>query len=260
MGIIVKLKLIFSSYRPALVDFANEITKKVSLLICGHSMVDAANKNLSTLKTNVETWLKDHQVKGFYLVSQSSNHQEGVRNLIHMAGLGKLSPNVLMMGFRGDWKRDLSMTADYMQALYCAFEQRLSVTILRVRDGFDYSSQIGHEKTVTQVVKVVDDNSDDEGQAPAELKPKVAKTRKVSTAVYRGIDGLPLQSKTMANIELFKDKKKSGFIDVWWLYDDGGLTLLLPYIMTTRKQFKVSKNTETKSDSVLVYHFRKSHF
>ena len=84
---------------------------------------------------------------------------------------------------------------------------------------------------------VVHDDSDDE--SPAQLAPKPIKTRKVSTAVYRGIDGLPLQSKTMANIELFKDKKRTGFIDVWWLYDDGGLTLLLPYILTTRKQFKV---------------------
>ena len=31
--------------------------------------------------------------------------------------------------------------------------------------------------------------------------------------------------------------KRSGNIDVWWLYDDGGLTLLLPYILTTRQQF-----------------------
>ena len=65
--------------------------------------------------------------------------------------------------------------------------------------------------------------------------------RKVSTAVYRGNDGLPLQSKTMANIEMFQDKKRTGYIDVWWLYDDGGLTLLLPYILTTRKQFKNAK-------------------
>ncbi len=28
--------------------------------------------------------------------------------------------------------------------------------------------------------------------------------------------------------------KRTGTIDVWWLYDDGGLTLLLPYILTTR--------------------------
>ena len=35
--------------------------------------------------------------------------------------------------------------------------------------------------------------------------------------------------------------KKTGYIDVWWLYDDGGLTLLLPYILTTRKQYKSCK-------------------
>lgn len=35
----------------------------------------------------------------------------------------------------------------------------------------------------------------------------------------------------------FQNKKRTGTIDVWWLYDDGGLTLLLPYILTTRDQF-----------------------
>ena len=52
--------------------------------------------------------------------------------------------------------------------------------------------------------------SDDE--SPAKLKPQgPVKTRKVSTAVYRGNDGMPLQSKTIANIEMFQDKK-TGYI------------------------------------------------
>lgn len=32
-----------------------------------------------------------------------------------------------------------------------------------------------------------------------------------------------------------------GTIDVWWLYDDGGLTLLVPYILTTRSQWSGCK-------------------
>jgi hypothetical protein len=32
-----------------------------------------------------------------------------------------------------------------------------------------------------------------------------------------------------------------GFVDVYWLYDDGGLTLLLPHILTTRKKFSKCK-------------------
>lgn len=34
-----------------------------------------------------------------------------------------------------------------------------------------------------------------------------------------------------------KKQKRCGTIDVWWLYDDGGLTLLLPYIISTRRNW-----------------------
>jgi len=34
---------------------------------------------------------------------------------------------------------------------------------------------------------------------------------------------------------VFTRKQGKGTIDVWWLYDDGGLTLLLPYLIQTRK-------------------------
>merc|ERR1712112_356161 len=61
--------------------------------------------------------------------------------------------------------------------------------------------------------------------------------KKVSTAVYHGPDGKPLSKEIVADITQFQTKKRKGNIDVWWLYDDGGLTLLLPYILTTRKQF-----------------------
>ncbi|KAL0167424.1 hypothetical protein M9458_035646, partial [Cirrhinus mrigala] len=39
----------------------------------------------------------------------------------------------------------------------------------------------------------------------------------------------------------FKMKQGKGTIDVWWLFDDGGLTLLLPHILTTRKKWKDCK-------------------
>ncbi|XP_064819320.1 solute carrier family 12 member 1-like [Oncorhynchus masou masou] len=39
----------------------------------------------------------------------------------------------------------------------------------------------------------------------------------------------------------FQRKQGKGTIDVWWMFDDGGLTLLLPYILTTRKKFKDCK-------------------
>jgi len=63
------------------------------------------------------------------------------------------------------------------------------------------------------------------------------RTRTTSVAIYHGVDGNPLEQKVVENITQFQAKKRKGNIDVWWLYDDGGLTLLLPYILTTRAQF-----------------------
>jgi solute carrier family 12 sodium/potassium/chloride transporter 2 len=42
-------------------------------------------------------------------------------------------------------------------------------------------------------------------------------------------------------VDQFRRKQKKGCIDLWWLYDDGGLTLLLPYLLTTRKQWSDCK-------------------
>lgn len=41
----------------------------------------------------------------------------------------------------------------------------------------------------------------------------------------------------MENMTLFRNKQNKGNIDVWWLYDDGGLTMLLPYIISTRQNW-----------------------
>ena len=93
---------------------------------------------------------------------------------------------MLLMGFKSDWKQHLNFDSEYLNTMYCAFGQRLSVTILRVKDGFDYSGHIAEEKSITKEVPITDDHSDDEhdGEKPT-LKPAApVKTRKVSTGIY----------------------------------------------------------------------------
>lgn len=53
---------------------------------------------------------------------------------------------------------------------------------------------------------------------------------------YKDHEGRSVNRTLLNEMQMFRGKK-NGFIDVWWLYDDGGLTLLLPYILTTRSQF-----------------------
>lgn len=49
------------------------------------------------------------------------------------------------------------------------------------------------------------------------------------------------QELAIEKMNIFKGKQNKGFIDVWWLYDDGGLTMLLPYIISNRAQWSGCK-------------------
>ncbi|XP_074594800.1 bumetanide-sensitive sodium-(potassium)-chloride cotransporter-like [Brevipalpus obovatus] len=50
-----------------------------------------------------------------------------------------------------------------------------------------------------------------------------------------------LSTSDLMNIDMFRRKQKKSTIDIWWLYDDGGLTLLIPYILSNRKQWRGCK-------------------
>uniref|UniRef100_A0A914Z7T2 Uncharacterized protein n=1 Tax=Panagrolaimus superbus TaxID=310955 RepID=A0A914Z7T2_9BILA len=47
----------------------------------------------------------------------------------------------------------------------------------------------------------------------------------------------PDQIQILTAINRFQFKVIKGTIDVWWLYDDGGLSLLIPYLLTQKKSY-----------------------
>lgn len=53
--------------------------------------------------------------------------------------------------------------------------------------------------------------------------------------------GRPVGKDVVESLMHFQRRQKTGNIDVWWLYDDGGLTLLIPYILNTRSIFSECK-------------------
>ena len=102
----------------------------------------------------------------------------------------------------------------------------MSIGILRLSNGTDYSSLVASEET--NILEV---------SAPSKESGKKHKV----VAEYRGADGKLLPKIIIDEIQQFRVKKREGVIDVWWLYDDGGLTILLPHILQTRKQFSDCK-------------------
>ncbi|GFO50436.1 solute carrier family 12 member 2, partial [Plakobranchus ocellatus] len=85
------------------------------------------------------------------------------------------------------------------------------------RAGYDQNNK------PTQLRPVATDKEEEEGQGDRSVEPMANNPlllKKLNTQVL----------KTMNKFR----NKEQGTIDVWWLFDDGGLTLLLPYILTTK--------------------------
>lgn len=59
--------------------------------------------------------------------------------------------------------------------------------------------------------------------------------------LYTAPGGGELPKNVLQELTQFTRKRNNAIIDVYWLYDDGGLTLLLPYIISTRRHWDSCK-------------------
>lgn len=49
-------------------------------------------------------WLAARKIKAFYDVVEGFDFETGVRALVQTSGVGKLAPNILLMGYKSDWQ------------------------------------------------------------------------------------------------------------------------------------------------------------
>lgn len=59
--------------------------------------------------------------------------------------------------------------------------------------------------------------------------------------IYSTQGGSTVPKEVLDDLGYFHIKKPEGQIDVWWLYDDGGLTILIPYILSLRSHWSSCK-------------------
>ncbi|KAG7300179.1 hypothetical protein JYU34_015728, partial [Plutella xylostella] len=264
--------------RPALVDLGHLITKAGSLMIVGDiSETKQTYREKSIRMRAGDEYLRERKIRAFCSGVNGFQFEQGARALVQAAGVGRLAPNVLLMGYKNDW-RDAEPTdlVAYFNVLHTAFENRLAVAILRVPGGLDYSAIIAEDAPATGGLTATSSGSGDlrvrRGphimHADSDLdirssdsqpssrhnlniltlttsrsftvsdKEKPRKERRGEAlhrqVVYRSSTGQELSKEQLSLMTLFQRKQESGTLDVWWLYDDGGLTILLPYIISQR--------------------------
>lgn len=107
------------SSRPPLIDLGNLITKNHSLLIVGdvipHKLSHRARMELFN---EAQKWLDARKIKAFYNLVDNVDFENGVRSLIQSSGFGKLSPNIVLMGYKANWRSNpTSELETYFKAL-----------------------------------------------------------------------------------------------------------------------------------------------
>lgn len=135
----------FPSSRPALVDFANLITKKQSLLICGHIVKERQSTRVrkAMIKRGYD-WLHERRIKAFYVLVDNVTFDEGTQALLQATGIGKLAPNIVLLGYKSNWQTcPKDELRDFFTTIHECFDNHMSMAILRVKEGLDCSHLVG---------------------------------------------------------------------------------------------------------------------
>ncbi|XP_064618818.1 solute carrier family 12 member 3-like [Lineus longissimus] len=281
----------FPSSRPALVDFASNITKNISLMVCGHIMEGEQSDYSAQLRAYpalAYNWLKKRKIKSFYTATTAKSTREGVQSLIQNTGVGKLRPNTLLMGYKCDWLKDDPVKVQmYFNIIHDAFDLQFGVGILRLQDGLDFSdysspqiaiqtfaddsdeesdesdnehdengsmfdvSNEGNERNGTRVARFTINPTPSVEDIPS-LKPSRTPSRQnvavlgdPNAVVNENAPNKPefasINKEVLKTVNRYHKKQPKGTIDVWWLFDDGGLTMLIPYILSNKSQWRHCK-------------------
>ncbi|KGL97027.1 Solute carrier family 12 member 2, partial [Charadrius vociferus] len=195
--------------RPALLHLVHAFTKNVGLMICGHVHMGPRRKAMKELSTDLakyQRWLIKNKMKAFYAPVHAEDLRDGGQYLMQAAGLGRMRPNTLVVGFKKNWRQsDMRDVETYINLFHDAFDVQYGVVVIRLKEGLDISHLQGQDS-----------------KSPSSP---------LNLADQRLLD---------ASTQFQKKQGKSN-IDVWWLFDDGGLTLLIPYLLTTKKKWKDCK-------------------
>ncbi|KAM4614648.1 solute carrier family 12 member 2 [Polymixia lowei] len=263
----------YPNSRPALLNLVHSFTKNVGLMICGHIRTGSRRPNfkeLATEQSRYQRWLLKNETKAFYTPVFADDVRQGSQYLLQAAGLGRLRPNTLVLGFKNDWRDgDMMNVETYIHMIHDAFDFQYGTVILRLKEGLDVSHIQGQDELLSSQEKssgmkdvvvsidmskdsdadsskpsskatsvqnspAIQKDEDDDGKAPTQ--PLLKKDKKSPTVPLNVSDQRLLEAS-----QQFQKKQGKGTVDVWWLFDDGGLTLLIPYLLTNKKRWKDCK-------------------
>uniref|UniRef100_A0A3Q3IPH6 Solute carrier family 12 member 2 n=1 Tax=Monopterus albus TaxID=43700 RepID=A0A3Q3IPH6_MONAL len=256
----------YPNSRPALLQLVHSFTKNIGLVVCGHVRIVSRRPNMKELSqehARCQRWLNEKRIKAFYTPVFSDNLRHGAQFLLQAVGLGRLKPNTLVMGFKNNWSDgDMRDVEIYVNTIHDAFDLLFGVVILRLQDGLDISHiqeqdellsshekpPVGGKEAVMSVSLAQDPDSCLSKTTSNQSSPLILRESKSPLSLT--------DQRLLASSQQFKKKQGKGTIDVWWLFDDGGLTLLIPYLLTNRSKWGDCRILQYMKMATLLSRFR----
>ncbi|OWK62098.1 Solute carrier family 12 member 1 [Lonchura striata] len=247
--------------RPALLDITHAFTKNNGLCICCEVYTGPRKLCVKEMNSGMEkkqAWLTKNKRKAFYAAVAADSFRDGVKSLLQASGLGRMKPNTLVVGFKKDWRSaPATQVENYVGIIHDAFDFELGVIIIRISQGFDISQVLQVQEELEKLEQerlaleaTIKENDFEEGKRgicgffkkASTLNISKHETKKESTInTMQSMHVGEFNQRLLEASTQFKKKQGKGTIDIWWLFDDGGLTILIPYILTIRKKWKNCK-------------------
>uniref|UniRef100_A0A8C3ESY3 Solute carrier family 12 member 3 n=1 Tax=Corvus moneduloides TaxID=1196302 RepID=A0A8C3ESY3_CORMO len=224
------------NFRPALVDFVGTFTKNLSLMLCGNVLIGPRKQKMpeSRLMADGHTkWLMKRKIKAFYTDVVAEDLRSGVQMLIQAAGLGKMRPNILVLGYKRNWRTASPQSLeDYVGILHDAFDFKYGVCLMRMKEGLNVSRVLQAHGKWFWVAR----DAQRHGAVGCASQHHVPRRRSQSCQDITPVLGSKGMGTQQAST-IFQSEQGKKTIDIYWLFDDGGLTLLIPYLLGRKKRW-----------------------
>lgn len=192
--------------------------------------------------------------EGFYEAILTQNFRQGVQTLLQTAGMGNIRPNTLVIGFLKKsnlMKRDL--VTEYVQILRDSLLMNVNIIICC---GFKRINWVSNHFVPLAVNTDIDDLTAIEGGGNNGGNVSGGGFTSANMDIddnYNYSDDDIAKTTVFDPNQWTKGQKNATMIDVWWMVDDGGFVMLLPYIMKRHSfwsQCKLRLNIVASVDSL----------
>ncbi|XP_063540067.1 bumetanide-sensitive sodium-(potassium)-chloride cotransporter-like [Cydia strobilella] len=235
--------------RPALMQVAGLITGGTFSLLADIHEYGLSSADREARIASSYRWLRSMNIRGFVTLVDGSRFDAGVRALLQASGLGGLAPNIVLLGYKYDWAQ-ASNTEVYVRVVRLAFEHKLGVPILRTAPEHRASDSVQLLPTsstslmrpsMREIQQLLYQDSDFSFVDTLPLTDETirresthGKDLKAPSDSFKILEAESYQTLLSASGPYKPMQIQHGNLDAWWLYDDGGLNILLPYIIATR--------------------------